>query len=79
NGRILEKRINVRVEHVHPSKCRDELKKRIKENQVAKVAAKGGAPKVSLKRQPRQPKEAFVLTAPGDAETIQALPFVDLV
>lgn len=32
----------MRVEHVSPSKCRDELKRRVKENEAAKKAAKEG-------------------------------------
>lgn len=40
NGRVISKQIHVRVEHVSPSKCRDEIKRRIKENQAARKAAK---------------------------------------
>ncbi|CAM9292363.1 unnamed protein product, partial [Choristocarpus tenellus] len=42
NGRIIVKQIHVRVEHVSPSKCKDELKRRIKSNEAAKKAAKEG-------------------------------------
>ena len=42
NGRIISKQIHVRVEHVSPSKCRDELKRRVKENEAAKKAAREG-------------------------------------
>jgi large subunit ribosomal protein L21e len=42
NGKILEKLINVRMEHLRPSKCRDEIKKRIKENEAHKKAARTG-------------------------------------
>ncbi|WP_411021435.1 hypothetical protein, partial [Salmonella sp. s37812] len=68
------------VEHVSPSKCRDELKRRVKENEAAKKDARAGGAKKVLKRSPTQPKEAHVMTM-GDheVETIQALPFVDLV
>lgn len=45
NGRIISKQIHVRVEHVSPSKCRDELKRRVKENEAAKAAAKKGGGK----------------------------------
>ena len=31
-GDIMAKRINVRVEHVKPSKCRDDFLRRVKEN-----------------------------------------------
>ena len=33
NGRIIKKRVNLRVEHVHHSKCRDELISRVKANE----------------------------------------------
>uniref|UniRef100_A0A171B877 60s ribosomal protein l21 n=1 Tax=Triatoma infestans TaxID=30076 RepID=A0A171B877_TRIIF len=29
----MAKRINVRVEHVHPSKCREDFLKRVRENE----------------------------------------------
>ncbi len=45
NGRIINKRIHVRVEHVTPSRCKEEFLRRRKENDAAKHAAKeaGGA------------------------------------
>lgn len=42
NGRIISKQIHVRVEHVSPSKCRDEMKRRVKENEAAKKAVREG-------------------------------------
>ncbi|CAM9673961.1 unnamed protein product, partial [Scytosiphon promiscuus] len=42
NGRIISKQIHVRVEHVSPSKCRDEMKRRVKENEAVKKAAREG-------------------------------------
>lgn len=45
NGRIIPKRIHVRVEHVHPSRCKEEFLKRVKANDAFKHEAKvkGGA------------------------------------
>lgn len=45
NGRIIPKRIHVRVEHVHPSRCKEEFLKRVKTNDAFKHEAKvkGGA------------------------------------
>ena len=40
NGRIINKHLNVRVEHVIPSKCRDDLKVRVQRNEALKKAAK---------------------------------------
>ena len=40
NGRIMAKRIHVRVEHVKPSRCKEEFLKRSKENDEIKHEAK---------------------------------------
>lgn len=40
NGRIIPKRIHVRVEHVKPSRCKEEFLKRSKENDEVKHEAK---------------------------------------
>lgn len=83
NGRIIEKRIHVRIEHVRKSKCQKEILQRVKENEAAKKEAEETGVQVNLKRQPKQPKEAYFLLAPGgegtEITTIQPLPFSDLV
>jgi large subunit ribosomal protein L21e len=82
NGRIIEKRIHVRIEHVRKSKCQAEILRRIKENEAAKVEAAKTGVKVNLKRTPILPKPAYFLKAAGDEgviTTIQPLPFSDLV
>lgn len=78
NGRIINKHLNVRIEHVTPSKCRNEILDRIKSNELAKKEAKASGVKLSLKRQPKQPKAGFVLPMPDEVETIQPIPFSDL-
>ena len=44
-NRYIEKRVNIRVEHIRHSKCRQEFLDRVKHNHDAHVAAreKGGA------------------------------------
>jgi len=82
NGRIIEKRIHVRIEHVRASKCQAEILRRKKENEAAKAEAAKTGNKINLKRQPKAPKEGYFLESPGDGEpvtTIQPLPFSDLV
>ena len=83
NGRIIEKRIHVRIEHVRKSKCQKEIIRRIKENEAAKAEAAKTGTKVNLKRQPKLPKDGYFLKAPGgegtEITTIQPLPFSDLV
>jgi len=79
NGRKLEKRIHVAIPHVHHSKCRDEIIQRKKDNEAHKQAVRAGtAQKKMLKRLPKQPKEAYFYDV-GAVETIQPLPYVDLV
>ena len=78
NGRIINKHLNVRVEHVIPSKCKDDLIARVKQNEALKKEAKASGEKVSLKRQPVQPKAGFVLAMPDEVQTIQPIPFSDL-
>ena len=82
NGRIIEKRIHVRIEHVRKSKCQTEILRRKKENEQAKEEARKTGKQVNLKRSPKLPKEGYFLPAPGGdgvITTIQPLPFSDLV
>lgn len=46
-------RINIRIEHVNPSKCRDDFLKRVKENEQKVAEAKKKGIRVSLKRKVR--------------------------
>ena len=61
-NRMMEKRINVRIEHVQPSKCRDAFLTRVKENEVKRAEAKKAGLKVTLKRQPEGPRPAHFVT-----------------
>lgn len=83
NGRILEKRIHVRIEHVRKSKCQAEILRRKKENEAAKAEAAKTGEKVNLKRTPKLPKAGYFVQSPGgegaEITTIQPLPFSDLV
>ncbi|KAJ4417025.1 60S ribosomal protein L21A [Neurospora sp. IMI 360204] len=60
--RYLEKRINVRVEHIQPSRSRDDFLRRVKENAELKKQAKAEGKPVQLKRQPLQPREARTIS-----------------
>uniref|UniRef100_A0A061SEP2 Large subunit ribosomal protein L21e n=1 Tax=Tetraselmis sp. GSL018 TaxID=582737 RepID=A0A061SEP2_9CHLO len=75
NGRIMKKRIHVRVEHVHPSRCHESFVNRVKANDDAKHQAKEkGEPIPKCKRQPKGPREGFVLEN-VKPETITAIPY----
>merc|ERR1712023_29358 len=56
-GRIMAKRVHVRVEHVTASLCREEFLNRVKKNDEAK---KTGV-KVVTKRSPRMPKAGYMV------------------
>jgi large subunit ribosomal protein L21e len=81
NGRIIEKRVHVRVEHIRKSKCQSEILSRVKANELKKVEAKKTGEKVNLKRSPVLPKEGYVVKYENDEEitTIQPLPFSELI
>ncbi|CAO3619734.1 unnamed protein product [Mucor hiemalis] len=57
-NRYLEKRVNVRVEHIKHSKCRQEFLDRVVSNAQKKKEAKEAGVSFNLKRIPAQPREA---------------------
>ncbi|KAG0001742.1 hypothetical protein BGZ65_003236 [Modicella reniformis] len=59
----MEKRVNLRIEHIKHSKCRDDFLRRVKENAAAKLKAKADGVKVNLKRQPVLPRLAHHVSA----------------
>merc|ERR1712221_27838 len=62
-GKILPKRIYVRVEHVKHSQCRQEFLDRVQSNDEKKKAANEAGKRITLKREPRQPREAHTVSA----------------
>ena len=62
-NRYIEKRINVRIEHVTKSRSREEFIRRVKENAVKRRQAKEEGTQVHLKRQPAMPREARTVDA----------------
>jgi Ribosomal protein L21E len=60
--RYIEKRINVRIEHVKPSRSREDFLRRVKENAELKKKAKAEGVPVQLKRQPAMPREAHTVS-----------------
>ncbi|KAI8067737.1 60S ribosomal protein L21 [Gongronella butleri] len=79
-NRYMEKRVNLRIEHVKHSKCRQEFLDRVKENAQKKKDAKAANVKVNLKRVPVQPRDArHVSTAGNVPQTITAIPYETLI
>jgi len=56
-NRYLEKRINVRVEHVRHSRSREDFVRRVKRNARVKAEAKKKGEKGTVKRAPVPPRE----------------------
>ncbi|BDD63397.1 hypothetical protein MPDQ_007015 [Monascus purpureus] len=75
-NRYMEKRINVRIEHVSHSRSREDFLNRVKENAIKKRQAKEQGLHLHLKRQPAQPRDAHVVSLKENApETITPLPY----
>ncbi|XP_023222546.1 large ribosomal subunit protein eL21 [Centruroides vittatus] len=75
-NRIIPKRINVRVEHIQHSKCRQDFIQRMKDNEQRKKEAKEKKIRVSLKRQPAQPRGAhFVSTKDNKPQLLEPIPY----
>ncbi|OVA18505.1 Ribosomal protein L21e [Macleaya cordata] len=73
-GKIIRKRIHVRIEHVQPSRCREEFKLRKIQNDKLKAEAKARGEKISTKRQPQGPKPGFMVEG-ATLETVTPIPY----
>ncbi|CAI9782736.1 unnamed protein product [Fraxinus pennsylvanica] len=73
-NRIIRKRIHVRVEHVQPSRCHEEVLQRIKRNDALKAEAKARGEVISTKRQPKGPKPGFMVEG-ATLETVTPIPY----
>lgn len=80
NGRILRKQLHIATPHLHPSTCQKQIISRKQSNEAHKKAVREGkAEKTSLKRENTQPKKGYFYALENTPETIQPLPYVDLV
>ncbi|TYJ57829.1 hypothetical protein B9479_001439 [Cryptococcus floricola] len=76
NGRYMEKRVNIRVEHIKHSKCRQEFLDRVVSNAALKKEAKAKGEHVDLKRLPAQPREARVVSIKNNVpQNLAARPY----
>ncbi|BDA48388.1 60S ribosomal protein L21-2 [Coccomyxa sp. Obi] len=74
-NRIIRKRIHVRIEHVAPSRCREEFLARTKANDLIKHAAKErGEKPPKCKRSIVQPREGFTIENVV-AQTVTPIPY----
>ncbi|CAL1694801.1 unnamed protein product [Somion occarium] len=75
-NRYMEKRVNIRVEHIRHSKCRQEFLDRVKRNHDAHAAARAKGERVQLKRVPVLPRESRKVSTEGNApQTIVPVPY----
>ena len=76
-NRYIEKRVNVRVEHVSLSRSREEFLRRVKENAAKMRKAKEEGVHMHLKRQPAMPRESRTIDATGihAPETVTPIPY----
>ncbi|KAI0033829.1 ribosomal protein L21e-domain-containing protein [Vararia minispora EC-137] len=75
-NRYIEKRVNIRVEHVRHSKCRQEFLDRVQRNHKLREEAKAKGERVTLKRFPVLPSAAHTVSAKDNApETLAPKPY----
>ncbi|KAJ3049212.1 60S ribosomal protein L21A [Rhizophlyctis rosea] len=79
-SRYIEKRVNIRVEHIKHSNCRLDFLTRVKKNAAAKAEAKAKGVAVNVKRQPVGPRPAHYVSSKGNIPTtIAPVPYEALV
>ena len=79
-SRYIEKRINLRIEHVKHSNCRLDFLNRVKKNAELKKEAKAKGISIDVKRQPVQPRTAHYVSSKGNIPTtISPVPYEALV
>lgn len=75
-NRYIEKRVNIRIEHVSKSRSREEFLNRVKENALKKKKAKEEGTHMHLKRQAAVPRDARTIEATKNKpETITPIPY----
>lgn len=74
-NRYMEKRINVRIEHVRKSRSRDDFIKRVKENAQKKKEMKEGGSQYYLKRLPVLPRGAQIVKDAAKPESISPIAY----
>jgi large subunit ribosomal protein L21e len=72
-GRIMPKKICVRIEHVKKSRCNEEFEKRKEQNKELKQKAKEAGVRVTLKRQPQGPREGHFIKLKNKRKMIRDL------
>lgn len=75
-NRYIEKRVNVRIEHIRLSRSREDFLSRVKDNAEKMKKAKTEGVHMHLKRQPAMPREARTVTTKDNyPESITPIPY----
>ena len=74
-NRYIEKRVNVRIEHIALSRSREEFLNRVKTNAQKKRQAKEEGTHMHLKRQPLMPRGARKVEMGEGIETVTPIPY----
>lgn len=74
-GKIIPKRINIRIEHVKHSKCREDFLQRVKQNEKLRKEAKEKKEFASLKRQPAQPRPSHIVSGKDEPILLAPIPY----
>merc|ERR1712127_333556 len=73
-GRIMRKRLHVRVEHIKKSRCREAFVERVKRNDQAKRDAKAAGKRIDVRRKTVGPRPGVIVKA-TEIETMRPLPY----
>lgn len=75
-NRYLEKRVNIRIEHIKHSKCREEFVSRVKENAKRRKEAKEQGVHAYLKREAVKPRETRTVSTKNNLpETVTPIAY----
>lgn len=74
-GNVIPKRINVRIEHVSHSKCREDFLRRVKANELKLKEAKEKGKWVNLKRKPAQPRSGHIVEKLEEPIALAPIPY----
>lgn len=74
-GKIIPKRINLRIEHITHSKCRQDFLHRVKANEKLRKEGKEKKQTVVLKRQPAQPRPAHIVSGTVEPVMLAPIPY----
>eukprot|EP00122_Pirum_gemmata_P002131 Pgem_evm1s1929 len=78
-GRIMHKHVNLRIEHIKHSTCRQDFLDRREKNERAKAAARETGERLNMKRQAKQPIAGHYVTTEDNApQRIYALAYAGL-